>query len=345
MSIRVGLVGVGHWHAPRYIEALIEGDAQIVGVSDLDPDKARRVAGDVGCRSYPTHLAMLADSRPDLVFALPRHHEAADVVSTLLDLGLPFAAEKPLGLSAMQLEPIAARARSANVYAAIALVNRYRPIWSALREHVEVAGARAHHAHFRIVNGPVSRYADAGCEWMLDPQLAGGGALRNLGIHAVDAALSLGGGDLNEYSVVGSKLVYSHPASRVEDHATVLLAGPSDLSLTIEVGYTLPTPSAGMTRAGDSEFRIAVDGVYLVEREDRLTVFDSKSTHHISSHADWYRHFILRTLDEFRSDRDPIATIEDCYRAMVLVDAAYRTCNVPWLAESVDSGSAVRMIR
>lgn len=331
MNLRVAVIGAGHWHAPRYIDVLLGAGAQIAGVSDVDPRAAHRVAEAVGCSAYPAHTDLLTDSRSDVVFALPRHEEAADVALTLLDSGLPFAIEKPLGVSAGQVDSVATRARSTGVYAAVALVNRYRPIWSVLHRYLADPGTAARHAHFRIINGPASRYVDAGCDWMLDPVLAGGGALRNLGIHAADAALTLGGGDPKAFKIVGASLGFSQPDARVEDYAMVLLSGPGGLSVTIEVGYTFPTPGAGMTGSGDSEWRVSADGLYLVERDDLLTVVDSDKRHQQRSEFDGYQSFVLDVLQQFRSERDPIATIEDCRRAMVLVDAMYRAAGAPWL--------------
>ena len=44
------------------------------------------------------------------------------------------------------------------------------------------------HATFRIVGGPPARDIADDVPWMLDPAVSGGGALRNLGIRAADAA-------------------------------------------------------------------------------------------------------------------------------------------------------------
>src|SRR5262249_56176668 len=51
------------------------------------------------------------------------------------------------------------------------------------------------HFHFRSNRGSSARYVAWGAPWMLDPTIAGGGCLRNLGTHGVDLFLHITGED------------------------------------------------------------------------------------------------------------------------------------------------------
>src|SRR5262249_45833043 len=70
-------------------------------------------------------------------------------------------------------------------------------------------------------NRPTSvRYPAWGSAWMLDPAVAGGGCLRNLGPHGCDLFLYLTG---EEAQVTGAQLSWRALGQQVEDYASVLL--------------------------------------------------------------------------------------------------------------------------
>jgi predicted dehydrogenase len=132
--------------------------------------------------------AAALDDRPDLLIALGRGPEAATRLAWLIEQDIPILADKPIGLSHADVAPLADAARQRDRFVAVALINRIAGVTEALGD-----AGRPAHIHFRIVNGHPRRYRDWGVPWMLDPRQSGGGALRNLGVHGVDAFLTLAG--------------------------------------------------------------------------------------------------------------------------------------------------------
>jgi len=60
-KIRAGVIGVGYlgrFHAQKY--ASMEG-VELVGIADIDPRQAQRVAEECSCASYDDHRALLRD--------------------------------------------------------------------------------------------------------------------------------------------------------------------------------------------------------------------------------------------------------------------------------------------
>ncbi|HMO57465.1 MAG TPA: Gfo/Idh/MocA family oxidoreductase, partial [Roseiflexaceae bacterium] len=189
MALCVAILGVGHWHAARYSTALAAAGVVVVAVSDHEPAVAARRGSELGCRSYDDHHALLAAEQPDFVVALPRPCDGAALVHDLLERGLPCLIEKPVVRRAAELAPLVARMQQQRAFVAVPFIGRLSPIWKVPAEDT----ADLLHGQLRIINGPPERYAQAGCGWMLDPAQAGGGALRNLGIHLADAAIHLAG--------------------------------------------------------------------------------------------------------------------------------------------------------
>jgi predicted dehydrogenase len=272
---------------------------------------------------------MLKTTRPDFVLAMGRHADMPAIARDLIASGIPFAIEKPVGISATQLAPLVDAAQKRNAFVAVPLTNRYSALWTQL-ERLECegrAGIRAH-AHFRIVNGPPSRYERDGVPWMLDPALSGGGALRNLGIHAVDAFLHFVDGQ--EVKVQSAAVSYRVHGKAVEDVCMAILCSGSGVIGTIEVGYTFASMSGG-----DFEWRVASANCYLIDRGDQLHVATlddgQRQVLAIPDQGSRYDQFGADTLARLQAGQRPIATLHDCYRAMVVIDTIYdRAVRIPF---------------
>jgi predicted dehydrogenase len=316
---RVAVVGVDHWHAEMHITALKEAGREIVGVSAQREESAGQWGARLGCPVWADLHRLVEDTQPDFVVAMARHADLAAVGAFLLETGIPFAIEKPLGLKSEQVAPLAEVARRRRSFAAVPLVNRYSPIWrhvAALRSSGRLGDIA--HAHFRIINGPPSRYNSYGVPWMLNPAKSGGGSLRNLGVHVVDAFLYLTGEDVE---IAGAEIGFKLYREPVEEFATAILRSKSGVIGTLEVGYTFASMSDG-----DYEWRIATAGAYLIDRAGELFVstLDQEPLRFPTSPLqERYREFMVDTLSRAEHDVAPIASIEDCYRAMHVIDEIY----------------------
>jgi predicted dehydrogenase len=316
---RVAVVGVDHWHAEMHINALKEAGRKIVGVSAQREEAADQWGTRLGCPVWADLHRLVEETQPDFVVAMAQHADLAAVGGFLLQTGIPFAIEKPLGLNSDQVAPLAEVARRKRSFAAVPLVNRYSPIW----QHVDALRSSGRlgdiaHAHFRIINGPPSRYNSYGVPWMLDPVTSGGGSLRNLGVHVVDAFLYLTGEDVE---IVGSDIGFKLYGKPVEEFATAILRSTSGVIGTIEAGYTFASMSDG-----DYEWRIATAGAYLIDRAGELSVFtlDAEPVRFSTPPLqERYRDFMVDTLSRAEQGAAPIASIEDCYRAMLVIDKIY----------------------
>ena len=99
-----------------------------------------------------------------------------------------------MGISAAEVDGVAAKAARLNAYVAVPLAQRYAPF--AKRAGELLAGGRfgpLSHIYVRINRPAPPRYRAWDCAWMLDPAEAGGGCLRNLGSHGLDMFLHLTG--------------------------------------------------------------------------------------------------------------------------------------------------------
>jgi predicted dehydrogenase len=151
---------------------------------------------------------------------------------------------------------------------------------------------------------------------MLEPARAGGGCLRNIGLHGIDAFHFITG---EEMQVMGAQLSSRALGERVEDYATLLLRSASGIVATIEVGNTFPGKGA------DAEWKLAGRNALLVQREGAVRCITASIDHELAGQPPEplpllaLRDALLR----WQCGDRPAADIEDCYRAMRLVDHAY----------------------
>ncbi len=321
--MRVAIIEAGHWHAGMHLRSFQRAEGVVfVGISDRQPGVAAAFAAEAGGRAFLDHREMLAAVEPDFVIALGRHADMPGIARDLLETGLPFAMEKPAGRSAEEIAPLVELARRQGTFVAVPLVNRYSAMWSEL-DRLDAAGrvGPRSHFHFRVINGPPLRYEQDGVGWMLDPAVAGGGCLRNVGIHAVDGFLRYIQGE--EAEVVGAAISYRVHGAAIEELATALLRSESGIIGTVEAGYSFASMRAG----GDFEGRLASANCYLIDRDDELRVatLDDGGQRRISipNQGARYDQFGADTLERLRDGRPPIASLEDCYRAVRLIDEIY----------------------
>lgn len=317
--MRIAILEISHWHVPLYLPAFTTLGITPVAVSDEQPGYAERFAAQFsGCTPYVDYVELLDKEKPDFVFSFGRYRLQPEIATQLLERRIPFVIEKPLGTDASQFDRLLALAKKNDVFVAIPLTNRAAPFSQTvmeLRANGRLGPLR--HAHFRYAGGPVQRYVDSGCPWMLDAAESGGGALRNLGVHYADLFSWFTGSQ--EARVESAKLVRITPGIPVEEYANVAFSGDDDSYATVEVAYTYPAD------ASDTVWNVSDGTTYVTYRDGATQIITKEGVEERGGHSvpGLYQDFVKDTLAAYRAGRAPLATLEDMRRAMVAVDACY----------------------
>ncbi|MGH7356287.1 MAG: Gfo/Idh/MocA family protein [Candidatus Rokuibacteriota bacterium] len=328
--MRVAAIGVGHWHSlydAAYLRILSGIPAvELVGLHDPSADVAAKRAAALGHPPvFTDYREMLAKTKPDFVVALGPHSRMAATAHDLLDRGIAFMMEKPMGVNAGEVSAIAAKAAAKNAFVAVPLPQRYSPF--AIRARRMLADGRfgpLSHLYFRLNRPTSARYPAWDSPWMLDPALAGGGCLRNLGAHCLDLFLLLTG---EEVEVTAAQLSARALGQRVEDYAAVLLRTTDGVLGTIELGNTVPYAGS------DSEFKIAGrDAILVVHHDDTLRVITSSGEETTSAPPaePLYPTAVRDILDHWRRGVPPPVSVHDCLRVVHLIDQAYALAGRTW---------------
>jgi predicted dehydrogenase len=312
---------VAHWHFTvdaRYLELARAAEVEIVGLSDDDEALAKRRGEELGCTWTTDVDDLVSRVKPDLVIALPRPDRAPEQVGRLLDRGVPMFAEKPLGVRAADTWPLVERAEQG--WVTVAFPQRYLPLLPHYRR-LRDAGALGEiaHAGVRQINGPPWRYASYDVPWMLDPAIAGGGPLRNIGIHGVDLLLQmLGDRGLTVRAALKTDRVHGEP---IEDFVAALAQTDDGIVVQLSTGYSFAPP-----KPGDMDIHLGAKGAYLTQRRDGLTIYPAEGAPECIAHPpgmNLYQEIFFDALRRLRAGEPPIATVRDCARANEVIDAIY----------------------
>jgi predicted dehydrogenase len=248
----------------------------------------------------------------------------AEVAHHLLDHGYPFLMEKPMGISAGQVRSVADKAAATNGFAAVPLAQRYQPFAIQARQMLAEGrlGAMSHF-YFRLNRPTSARYPAWGAPWMLDPAVAGGGCLRNLGPHGLDLFWYLTGEDAR---VTGAQLSWRALGQPVEDYASVLLRSEHGILGTIEVGNTFPGDGTdGACKVAGHQAILALqDGVIRLMTASGIETMSGQPQEPPALTA------LRDALEHWQRGAAPPISVHDCYRAVCLIDQAYELAGQPY---------------
>ncbi len=179
----VGLGGMGHLHARSFAEL----GAQVVAGADLVESQRERFAAEFDARTYDTHEGLVADDDVDAVVVTTPNRFHEPIAIAALEAGLDVLVEKPLAHSLESAERIAAVAAESAGICMVGFHNRHAASMAMFTEYRDrgrfgdLTHVEANYVRRRGVPGPGS--------WFTDGDLAGGGALLDIGVHALDLAL------------------------------------------------------------------------------------------------------------------------------------------------------------
>ena len=179
----VGLGGMGQLHAG----SIRDLGGEIVAGADLLEERRRRFAAEFDARGYDDHEDLVCDPDVDaVVVATPnRFHEPIAV--SALEANLDVLVEKPLAHSLESAERIADAAADSEGRCLVGFHNRHTGAaamfdgYHARGRFGELTHVEANYVRRRGVPRPGS--------WFTNPDLAGGGSLLDIGVHALDLAL------------------------------------------------------------------------------------------------------------------------------------------------------------
>src|SRR5437660_6648485 len=133
---RIGIIGAGALSTRRIYPYIGAAGAQLVGVCDLDREKAERNARRFGGRVYTDLESMLEAERPDAVMICIGPAAHAALAPVVMRRGIPVYTEKPPAPTAPASHEVARLSRETGVLRTTAFTKRYNVSYSRSRERI-----------------------------------------------------------------------------------------------------------------------------------------------------------------------------------------------------------------
>ncbi|WP_129113764.1 Gfo/Idh/MocA family protein [Halegenticoccus tardaugens] len=293
-EIRVGIVGLGsmgHWHT----ELVENAGGDVVAGADVVEDARRHYERKWGIDTYASHEDLYADERLDAVIVTTpnKFHEPAAVDAFEADVDLLL--EKPLAHTLDSAERIAAAAEDSDAFGMVGFHNRFSNAATALQGYVEeghlgdVTRVETNYLRRRGVPGRGS--------WFTSSEIAGGGALVDIGVHIIDLTLHvLGYPEVTQVSGVarsefGSRDDYAYlemwgddagtGAFDVEDSAMAMLQTADGQTVSLDVAW-----ATNGEREETISLRGTEAGATLDKAAGDLTLYETRdvgTAHHVDS--------------------------------------------------------------
>ena len=234
---RVALFGCGwiqDFHA-RGVRAHPAG--RLVAVANHREASAKAFAERHGIARVTTDWEELARDREidAAIVATPNALHAPQAVA-LLEAGTHVLVEKPMAISVAECDAMIEAARTSGASLMVGHCWRFREEVIGVRDRIaagelgEIVKTRGYGVH-----------ADWGPQgWFTDPALAGGGALPDMGVHAIDTARFLLGDPqpVRVEAAIGTR--YARGRYTVDDDGIVLIAWSNGTNSLVESGWWQP---------------------------------------------------------------------------------------------------------
>jgi predicted dehydrogenase len=234
-QVRVGVIGTGAIAQVAHLPILSRmRGVELAGLYDSDRSIAETIAGRFQAeRVYRRLEEMLEDETVDAVIVCTPSHLHAEQAAASIDAGKFVLCEKPLALDAAGAKKVLGR-KGAEERLMVGMNQRFRPDASLLKSFVD--GGELGEI-FYLRSGWLNRRSQVTKRsWREKKQVAGGGALMDLGIQMLDLSLWL-----LDYPQPERVSCHTHAADAgdVEDSAVVLLHLEGGRVLNLEVTWAL----------------------------------------------------------------------------------------------------------
>jgi predicted dehydrogenase len=235
MTIKLAFCGVGsiarvHAQAGRRLD-----DVELVAAVNHRPDSLAAFAADFSIsRTYPAIQPLVADGDVDAVIVSTPNYMHAEESIAALEAGLAVLVEKPMAMNGREAAAMAEAVDRTNGQLMVAHNFRFAAESQWLRDQLQqqpvgqVVRTASYSNHVRW--GPGG--------WFTQSIYAGGGALADMGVHAIDTTRFLLGDPrpLSVYARIGS--YYGH--YDVDDTAQLLINWQNGVTSYIESGWWQP---------------------------------------------------------------------------------------------------------
>lgn len=327
MALRIAFTGTGYISRIHARAAARLEDVELAAVVNHRKDSMKAFAEEFSIpRQYETIEALIADNKADAISINTPNYLHASQAAAALHSGIHVMLEKPMAMNAQEAAEVHDAAKASGAVLMVAHCWRFDPeaIW--LRE--QIAAGRLGKVIRTKGYGVHSNWGPSG--WFTQARYAGGGALADMGIHAIDTVRFLLGDPQPQqvYARIGTH----YGEYDVDDTGIIIVEWEGGITSYIESGWWQPHmdgPEASTQVYGQSGFGQLYPTLLRLPDRARSAVdtIESGFPSIREPHApqSMYDAQMAYFVDCIRQGRKPVPGGSEGLVNMQIVDAAYES--------------------
>ena len=335
-KLKVGIIGAGNIatsaHLPAY--AQLTDIVEVVAIADIVPERAKDAAEKYGIPHYYASVEELIAGEPDVDYIDVCTWTAAHapVAIAAAKAGKNILCEKPLAATLEQGLAIEAAVKEAGVQFMLAVVTRYG---AEQQKFVEMRDAGKFGEIYYAKCSYVRRRGTPG-GWFTDKELAGGGPVLDIGVHAIDRTWYLLGRPkpvsvsaetsyrIGDYQTKGvgrwQPFGQGNGVFNTEDSASVFFRFEGGKSMVAEIAWAINGNESATTTIYGSKAGCTFEPLTIYgEDEEGYLSTEKPEVVGVNYFVEEIRHFI----DCLNTGKTPISPIEDAVTVQRMLDGIY----------------------
>jgi len=312
-NVRVGLIGLDGHTAEATRVAGKHPQVRITAyAAETDRDRMRAKGNKAlaKAKEYGDYRALLDSEELDAVCICDQNWRRVESVTECLERKIPTAAEKPMGISIVEMEGVEETAKRTGTPLTMLLPMRFDPAFTAMRaavrsgvigEPIQLSGQKS----YQLGDRP---------EWMKERETFGG-TIPYIACHTVDLLRFISGRDMVRTSAFHGHVGF--PQTReMENTAAISYLLDNGGTATVRLDYLRPKAAGDH---GDDRIRIAGSKGVIEYRDDKVYLMtDDEAPHELPPSAD--RHDLFADfLSAVHTGGTPLLTQQELFQVTRIV--------------------------
>ena len=322
MTARIAFLSTAHIHTDGFIKHLAspEMDTTISLIWDDVPARGRQYAERAGAVFVEDLDALLADDRVDGLVICDANTRHTELLRKALPVGKPVFCEKPITTSLADAREIAQLIERHQTPLCSGYSSPFTAAGQAVKQAVD-AGTFGRITHAFVRNSHHACYGrwfdSPDLQWFTQPELSGGGALMDMGAHAVHWLLRLCGPVTRVWADI-TNITSIYPA--VDDYGVIHMNFANQTIGRAEASWIQHSSNSGLELWGTQAALTYIDGQPHAISSNQMPTPLPK--------ANALPDRMARLLAIIQNRLDPAELKEDldaCLNEVAVMDAAYRS--------------------
>jgi 1,5-anhydro-D-fructose reductase (1,5-anhydro-D-mannitol-forming) len=319
--VRFAILGFGNHAVRRLLPAFSKSNhVQLTGMWRRDQSAARQNCADHHIEHcFATAKDLVTSPDVDVVFITSPDSLHRDDTLLAIEHGKAVLCEKPVSMNAIEAREMAEAAKAKGVLYGVAQNFRYNRSLDWIREQIRAGKigkpqlAQAEYAY------PADR---APRKWIMDPTLAAGGPIADVGVHCIDALRYVLGEDVKSVNTLAIK---GKPDDAVEAIASLQMEMSGGVLANVTVNARAPYRTL-ISITGSDGVLVAESG-FSVDRPVDISFVRSGEIIETTTvdNGDGYTRMLDSFAQALRGGSPFAATGDDAVRNMAALDAAFRS--------------------